>query len=52
MIFTKSYEELRQLLSNINGEWDESQPNKKVLRLMGGVMNWYKTTGTKRYVDS
>jgi cytidine deaminase len=26
--------------------WDESQKNKKVLRLNGGVMNWYESTGT------
>lgn len=61
LIFKKSYEELKELLSVINGVWDESQKNKKVLRLNGGVMNWYESTGTiyfqggeegKRYLES
>lgn len=29
--------------------WDESQNNKKVLRLNGGVMNWYESTGTIQF---
>jgi len=41
-----SFEELKALLSEIDGVWDESQINKKVLRLNGGVMNWYESTGT------
>ena len=61
LIFKKSYEELNELLSVIDGIWDESQKNKKVLRLNGGVMNWYESTGTiyfqgvaegKRYLES
>jgi hypothetical protein len=61
LIFKKSYEELKELLSEIDGMWDESQKNKKVLRLNGGVMNWYESTGTiyfqgeqegKRYLES
>ena len=46
LIFKTSYEELKELLSGIEGMWDESQNNKKVLRLNGGVMNWYESTGT------
>jgi hypothetical protein len=46
LIFKKGYEELKELLSVINGVWDESQKNKKVLRFNGGVMNWYESTGT------
>ena len=46
LIFKKSYDELKERLSVINGVWDESQKNKKVLRLNGGVMNWYESTGT------
>lgn len=49
LIFTENYDELKDRLSHINGEWDESQPNKKVLRLNGGVMNWYETTGTIQF---
>ena len=49
LIFTKSYQELKELLSLISGEWDESQKNKKVLRLNGGVMNWYESTGTIQF---
>ena len=61
LIFKTSYEELKELLSVINGVWDESQKNKKVLRLNGGVMNWYESTGTiyfqggeegRRYLES
>jgi hypothetical protein len=61
LIFKKSYEELNELLSEIDGMWDESQKNKKVLRFNGGVMNWYESTGTiqfqggkegKRYLES
>ncbi|MBM9521200.1 hypothetical protein JWG39_15375 [Desulforhopalus vacuolatus] len=46
MIFTESYEELKEKLAAIGGEWDESQPSKKTLRLDGGLMNWFETTGT------
>ena len=49
LIFTKSYEELKQELSAIDGIWDESQTNKKVLRLDGGIMNWYESTGTIQF---
>ena len=38
--------QLKALLSGIEGVWEESQNNKKVLRLNGGVMNWYESTGT------
>ena len=47
LIFKKGYEELKELLSVMVGVWNESQKNKKVLRLNGGVMNWYESTGTK-----
>jgi hypothetical protein len=46
LIFKKSYKELKKHLAVVNGVWDESQKNKKVLRFNGGVMNWYETTGT------
>ena len=61
LIFKKSYDELKELLSEIDGMWDESQKNKKVLRFNGGVMNWYESTGTiyfqgeeegRRYLES
>ena len=61
LIFKASYEELKSLLSGIEGVWEESQKNKKVLRLNGGVMNWYESTRTiyfqgvaegKRYLES
>ena len=59
LMFKASYEELKALLSGIEGVWEESQ--KKMLRLNGGVMNWYESTGTiyfqgvaegKRYLES
>ena len=50
LIFTESYEELKQRLSAISGEWDDSQKNKIVLRcLNGGVMSWYESTGTIQF---
>ena len=61
LFFKRGFEELKELLSVINGVWDESQKNKKVLRLNGGVMNWYESTGTiyfqggeegRRYLES
>lgn len=48
-IFTQSYEGLKARLSQINGQWDESQPGKKVLRHDGGVMNWFESTGTIQF---
>lgn len=44
--FTGTFDLLKSKLESLNGEWDESQPNKKVLRLEGGVLNWYESTGT------
>jgi len=61
LIFKKSYKELKKHLAVVNGRWDESQKNKKVLRLNGGIMNWFESTGTiyfqgeqegKRYLES
>ncbi|MDL1979095.1 MAG: deaminase [Deltaproteobacteria bacterium] len=49
LIFTEHYDQLKEKLSSIEGEWDESQPNKKVLRLNGGVMNWYESTFTIQF---
>ena len=61
LIYKKSYDELKALLSEIDGVWDESQNNKIVLRFNGGVMSWYESTGTiqfqggeegKRYLEN
>lgn len=49
LIFTESYEELKNKLSSIKGKWDESQPNKKAFRHLEGVMNWYESTGTIQF---
>lgn len=46
LTFTKSYEELSEILKDIGGTWDSSQPRKKVLRYEGGILNWFETTGT------
>lgn len=48
-IFTGTFDELKAKLSSIHGEWDETQANKKVLRLDGGVMNWFESTGTIQF---
>ena len=49
LIFTGSYEGLKEKLSVIVGSWDESQSNKKVFRSNGGVMSWYESTGTLQF---
>jgi deoxycytidylate deaminase len=45
-IFTGNFDELKDKLNSVQGDWDETQANKKVLRLDGGVMNWFESTGT------
>jgi len=47
--FTGTYEQLQEKLSSLNGSWDNSQGNKKVFRLNGGVLNWFVTTGTIQF---
>ena len=49
IIFTETYSELKEKLSELDGEWDESQANKKVFRHNGGIMNWYESTGTIQF---
>ncbi|MEF2509892.1 anti-phage dCTP deaminase [Vibrio mimicus] len=44
--FSGTFSDLSSKLVALQGEWDESQPNKKVLRLNGGVMNWFESTGS------
>jgi deoxycytidylate deaminase len=48
-IFTGTYSDLKEKLSPLSGDWDETQANKKVLRLEGGVMNWFESTGTIQF---
>ena len=47
--FTGTFESLKSKLSSLSGEWHEDQPNKKVLRLNGGVLNWFGSTGTLQF---
>jgi deoxycytidylate deaminase len=44
--FAGNFDELQQKLISLGGSWDISQPNKKILRLNSGVMNWFETTGS------
>jgi len=44
--FTGEFEELRNKLKSLGGVWEKNQPGKKVLRINGGVLNWYESTGT------
>lgn len=44
--FAGNFDELQQRLISLGGSWDISQPNKKILRLNSGVMNWFETTGS------
>jgi len=48
-IFTGTFDELKEKLNSIEGDWDETQANKKVLRLDAGVMNWFESTGTIQF---
>jgi cytidine deaminase len=47
--FTGTFEELKSKLTSLSGKWDESQPNKKVLRKNDGVLNWFETTGNMQF---
>lgn len=44
--FTGNFNDLKCRLGSLDGIWDDSQPNKKVLRIGNGVMNWFETTGS------
>ena len=44
--FTGTFDDLKEKLKSLSGEWDENQPNKKILRVKGGVLNWFESTGT------
>ena len=46
--FTGTFESLKGKLSSLGGEWHEDQPSKKVLRLNGGLLNWFSSTGMNR----
>ncbi|MCF0038699.1 anti-phage dCTP deaminase [Dyadobacter fanqingshengii] len=47
--FTGDYSDLQKKLKDLNGKWDESEPNRKVLRVQGSQMNWFETTGTLQF---
>ncbi|WP_439823568.1 anti-phage dCTP deaminase [Aeromonas caviae] len=44
--FTGTFDDLESRLASLGGAWDNNQPNKKVLRLGHGVMNWFENTGS------
>lgn len=44
--FTGTFDDLESRLASLGGAWDNNQPNKKVLRLGNGVMNWFESTGS------
>lgn len=46
LIFEGSFDELATRLSPLDGQWDETQQDRKVFRLDGGVMNWFEPSGT------
>ena len=47
--FTDTFSELKTKLASLGDDWDESQPNKKVLRKDGGVLNWFESTGSIQF---
>lgn len=46
LMFKGSFDELATRLSPLDGEWDETQQDRKVFRLDGGIMNWFEPSGT------
>lgn len=44
--FSGTFADLCTKLAALDGQWDESQLNKKALRLDNGVMNWFESTGS------
>lgn len=44
--FSGTFAELKEKLTTVGGEWDDTQLNKKVLRKDSGVLNWFESTGT------
>jgi hypothetical protein len=49
LVFSKGYPELQSALAELNGSWEDNQPNKKVFRLNDGILNWYESTGTLQF---
>lgn len=47
--FTGTFESLKSKLSSLGGQWHEDQPSKKVLRINGGLLNWFSGTGTLQF---
>lgn len=47
--FTGTFQELQSKLTSLSGQWDDSQSNKKVLRLGTGILNWFESTGTIQF---
>src|SRR5690554_6854981 len=45
LMFTGSFDDLATRLSPLGGEWDDTQPDRKVFRLDGGIMNWFEPSG-------
>lgn len=45
LMFTGSFDELATRLSALEGQWDDTQQDRKVFRLEGGVMNWFEPSG-------
>lgn len=46
LMFKGSFDDLATRLSPLDGEWDETQQDRKVFRLDGGIMNWFEPSGT------
>lgn len=45
--FTGTFEQLKEKLKGIPGEWKDLNPNQKQLRAnSGGILNWYPATGS------
>lgn len=47
--FTDDFDTLKSKLSTLGDNWDESQPNKKILRKDGGILNWFESTGSLQF---
>lgn len=49
LTYTGTIEELKAKLLELGGDWSSPQPQVYTLRLNGGIMNWFESTGTIQF---
>lgn len=43
--FGGDFTKLKEKLSPLGGQWDMKDPERKIMRLDGGILNWHEATG-------